>query len=101
MRLELEVPSTTVASEIENRGTLPGARQTWSPAALADTSPAPTVAGSPPATGTAVVVSAAFTWSGARVGLHARRRAATAAACGAAAEVPPNTKGGSYGGVRS
>ena len=63
-----------------------GARAATAP--KASTRPAPTAVGPKAPTGRAVATSAARTWAAEAPGLACRTRAATAAACGAAAEVP-------------
>jgi hypothetical protein len=59
-------------------------------AARASTSPEPTASGPNAPIGTAVVFCASLTCAGVRPGLPWSWSAATAAACGAAAEVPKN-----------
>ena len=59
-------------------------------AARASTRPSPTANGPKAPTAVAVSRCAAFTWSGVSAGFAESCRAPTAAACGAAAEVPKN-----------
>ena len=69
-----------------------GGRAMSSSSRWASISPPPTALGPKGPTGLAVAAMPALIWAGVRVGLACRARAATAAACGAAAEVPQKRK---------
>ena len=69
-----------------------GGRATSSSRLWASSSPAPTAFGPKEPTGLAVAASPSRSWAGVSEGFACRARAAIAAACGAAAEVPQKRK---------